>query len=233
MKKKILVVGFLFLGVFLLSFYKLNPKVFVIGDSISIFYGPYLKKCLEKDFVYDRKRDKGEAMKDLDNPIGANGGDSNMVLAYLNELAADSSFYTDIFLINCGLHDIKIDRKTGKRAVSLDKYRENVLAIYQCIKDMGARMIWINSTPVNDTIHNSKNVGFYRYNQDVCEYNRVADSILVSKEVPIIDLYSFSLTFPLDAYMDHVHYKDEYRDRQAKFISDFLKNISKIDVCVN
>lgn len=220
---KVIIGGILLIGAFLFSFSSILPKVFVIGDSISIFYGPYLKKYLEKDFIYDRKRDKGEAMKDLDNPIGANGGDSNMVLEYLNNLSKDSTFFTDFFVINCGLHDIKTDRKTGKRVVPLDVYRNNLIEIYQCVKDMKAQMIWINSTPVNDTIHNSKNVGFYRYNKDVCEYNRVADSIFISKGVPVIDLYSFSSTFPLDAYMDHVHYKEYYRDKQAKYISDFIK----------
>lgn len=58
----------------LLSFTTARPRLFVIGDSISIFYGPYLKKYVEGKFDYDRKRDKGEAMKNLDNPVGANGG---------------------------------------------------------------------------------------------------------------------------------------------------------------
>ena len=31
-------------------------SVFVIGDSISIYYGPHLKMMLGSDFDYDRKR---------------------------------------------------------------------------------------------------------------------------------------------------------------------------------
>ena len=102
----------------LLSFTTARPRLFVIGDSISIFYGPYLKKYVEGKFDYDRKRDKGEAMKNLDNPVGANGGDSRMVLSYLKELSADPSFKADVLLLNCGLHDVKTDPKTGKLKLS-------------------------------------------------------------------------------------------------------------------
>ncbi|MEM7108775.1 MAG: hypothetical protein AAF519_11155, partial [Bacteroidota bacterium] len=62
------------------------PKIFVIGDSISIHYGPYLAQYLGTDFQYARKGDNGEAFKNLDIPVGANGGDSRMVLDYLREL---------------------------------------------------------------------------------------------------------------------------------------------------
>ena len=53
------------------AFHLRKPKVFVIGDSISMHYGPYLKRSLEGFFEYDRKRDERQAQEDLDNPIGA------------------------------------------------------------------------------------------------------------------------------------------------------------------
>lgn len=55
-------------------------NLFVIGDSVSIHYGPYLKKMIEYKFNYDRKRGIEQALEDLDTPIGANAGDSKMVL---------------------------------------------------------------------------------------------------------------------------------------------------------
>lgn len=60
-------------------------KLFVIGDSASIHYGPYLKKMTEDKFQYDRKRGEEQALMDLDKPIGANAGDSRMLLEYLRE----------------------------------------------------------------------------------------------------------------------------------------------------
>lgn len=209
----------------LFSFTLHQPKLFVIGDSISIFYGPYLKQYVEGKYEYDRKRDKGEAMKDLDNPIGANGGDSRMVVAYLKELSKDKGFHTDVLLVNCGLHDTKTHPETGKKQVSLEEYRHNLDTIYRLSKKMNVKLVWVNCTPVNDSIHNSKGVAFHRYNRDAIRYNEVADSLFGAKRVPVIDMYSFSSRFPLDAYMDHVHYSMEYRKLQAAYIASFLNNL--------
>lgn len=207
------------------SFTLLQPKLFVIGDSISIFYGPYLKQYVEGKYLYDRKRDKGEAMRDLDNPIGANGGDSRMVVKYLKELSENNRFHADLLLVNCGLHDMKTNLQTGKQQVSLEDYRHNLDTIHQLSEKMKVRLVWVNCTPVNDSIHNSKGVTFYRYNRDVVRYNEVADSLFAAKRVPVIDMYSFSSQFPLDAFMDHVHYSIEYRKLQAAYIAGFLENL--------
>ena len=40
----------------------------------------------EDKFDYDRKRDKGEAMINLDKPVGANGGDSRIVLVQVTRI---------------------------------------------------------------------------------------------------------------------------------------------------
>lgn len=216
----------LLLAIFsLCSFAMRQPRLFVIGDSISIFYGPYLKQYIEGKYEYDRKRDKGEAMKDLDNPIGANGGDSHMVVEYLKELARDRNFRTDVLLVNCGLHDTKTDPQTGKKQVALEQYRHNLDTIYQLSKKMKVRLVWVNCTPVNDSIHNSKGVAFHRYNRDAIRYNQVADSLFRTKGIPVIDMYAFASRFPLDAYMDHVHYSTEYRKLQAAYIAGFLENL--------
>jgi hypothetical protein len=61
-----------------------KKTVFVIGDSISIHYGPFLKKMVNEKYNYDRKGNMEDALKNLDKAIGANGGDSSMVLEYLN-----------------------------------------------------------------------------------------------------------------------------------------------------
>lgn len=55
-------------------------SVFVIGDSISIGYGPHLKAMLEGRLGYDRIRKADESSDDLDGPIGENGGDSTTAL---------------------------------------------------------------------------------------------------------------------------------------------------------
>lgn len=223
-KKYINRLGFVAMTLCCLSFTLSRPKVFVIGDSISIHYGPYLNKYLDGKMEFDRKRDKGEAMVDLNTPIGANGGDSRMVLDYLKELKKDPSFQTDYLLINCGLHDIKTHRQTGKVQIITEQYRQNLDSICQLAKQMRVKMIWMNSVPVNDSVHNAANVGFYRYNRDAVRYNAIADSLFRANGLPIIDLYSFSAKFPKEAYMDHAHYHPVYRELQAAFIAGFLEN---------
>ena len=57
--------------------------LFILGDSISIHYGPYLKEFVSGKMVVQRKGGMGRAVGNLDAAEGANGGDSGMVLSYL------------------------------------------------------------------------------------------------------------------------------------------------------
>ena len=212
------------LFVLIASFALHPPKVFVIGDSISIHYGPYLKNSLKDFFEYDRKRDKGEALKDLDNPVGANGGDSGMVLDYLRQLEKDKDFKTDYLLVNCGLHDIKRKSPNDSTQVSLKKYKDNLQSIIKISKTMKMKLVWVNSTPVVDTIHN-KRVPFFRFEKDLIRYNRAADSIMIQANVPIIDLFTFTKKFIPAGYLDHIHYKKYIREKQADFIAGSLTAI--------
>ena len=62
-------------------------KVYVIGDSISIQYGPHLQAYLKGTMGYARKEGEEKALLNLDCPQGANGGDSSMVLSFLKARA--------------------------------------------------------------------------------------------------------------------------------------------------
>lgn len=221
------IVGIVIILIISLSADSPKKQILMIGDSISILYGPYLKEYLQDKFAYRVKGNLKDAIVNLDNPNGANAGNSRMILEYFKHYnEAEIKFSDDIILLNCGLHDIKTDPKTGLVAISLNEYKSNLDSIYQIIKHLNKKLIWINSTPVNDSIHNSKQVGFYRFNNDVIKYNSAADSIFNSYQVPIIDLYSYSKSFPLNSYSDHIHYKTEYSILQARFISDVLFSIN-------
>ena len=84
-------------------------NVLLIGDSISMDYGQYLQDFLADGIHVYGKPDHGEAYLDLDIPLGGNGGDSSMVLEYL-ENAEEDVLSCDWFFFNCGLHDIKHNR---------------------------------------------------------------------------------------------------------------------------
>ena len=82
-------------------------KVLLIGDSISLYYSPYLQDYLKDQIVLYRKEDPKDAFANLDHPTGPNGGDSARVLNYLKDRFKAEAPDFDLFAFNCGLHDIK------------------------------------------------------------------------------------------------------------------------------
>ena len=134
-------------------------KVFVLGDSISMHYGPYLETYLQGIFAYDRKG-KNQECKNLNIASQVNGGDSSNVLEYL-QILPDLEY--DVLLLNCGLHDIKICE--GVRQVSEEDYRKNLTEAIELVLGRGKKVIWVNSTPVNDEQHNRMCKAFSRYNE--------------------------------------------------------------------
>ena len=199
-------------------------KIFVIGDSVSIHYGPYLKKMINHKFEYDRKRGIEQALTDLDRPIGANAGDSRMVMEYLAEEYQKNTKY-EILLINCGLHDVRVDRASNKVQVELKEYRINLTKIIEISKSMANKTIWVGLTPVIDEIHNSRKEGVLRYSSDVYAYDIAAKEIMWQYNIPCIDMYNFTRNLGTDIYLDHVHFKEEIRELQATLIADYLNCI--------
>ena len=216
---------------FLVSVYMITgwsaplPKLFVIGDSISIQYGPFLEKYLQGITRYERKQDDGTAMKNPDYPTGANGGDSGMVLKYLMHKLNEPGFKPDYLLLNCGLHDIKRNPATREIQVPEKEYRENLETIFQLLKKNNIRLIWMRTTPVVDSIHNTKSSSFHRFAADVETYNRIADELCQNHKVPVIDLYSFSKQLDEEQFKDHVHYKEPASALQAAFIAGVVQTI--------
>ena len=39
-------------------------------------------------------------------------------------------------------------------------------------------------------------------------------------KIPVIDIYTFTIKFIPDGYIDHVHYNNEVRQKQADFIAE-------------
>jgi hypothetical protein len=199
-------------------------NVYVVGDSISLHYGPYLEKYLAGFAGYARKTGREKALDGLDLPRDANGGDSGAVLAFLRALAAQGRWPADLLLFNCGLHDIKTHPATGARQVPMGRYADHLAAILQTIENLGPRPIWIRSTPFDEENHNRKSVGFHRYVADLDAYNDTADRIMRAHGVDIIDLHGFTLRLgrPSELIVDHVHFREEVRALQGAFIAGWL-----------
>ncbi len=217
------------LAAVLFSFKSNIPAVFLIGDSISIQYGPYLTKYTDGIIRLSRKEDNGNAIKNLDVPTGANGGDSRMVLEYLRSKLGDPGFRPDYLLLNCGLHDIKHNPGSGQIQVTETEYRDNLFSIVSLLKEKNIKPVWIRTTAVVDTIHNSRSRSFKRYAGDLDRYNEIADQVCKENNIPEIDLYGFTRRLGITQFTDHVHYKEEARALQAAFIAGQLIQIIQKD----
>ncbi len=202
-------------------------KVYVLGDSISLHYGPYLQACLNGIMVYERKEDTDAALANLDVPQGANGGDSSMVLAFLQAKARCGGMDADVMLLNCGLHDIKTDPVTGAKQIPLPQYEQNLNAILDLSATLRPQLIWLRTTPCDEAVHNRPGMAFHRFAADCAAYNRAADTIMRARGVPVIDLYTFTSNLGDDLYCDHVHFHEHIRQQQAAFIAGWLMGFTQ------
>jgi len=196
-------------------------KVYVVGDSISIHYGPYLEQYLKGIIDYSRKRDEDDA------ELGANGGDSSCVLRFLEYKLKSGGIDADLILFNCGLHDIKTDPATGKKQVPIEQYKTNLEKILPVIRMLKAKPVWVRTTPCDEKIHNREGMTFYRFSADVREYNRAADEVMRVNSIPVIDLYTFTINLGDNLYCDHVHFQEHIREKQASFIAGWLSAFLK------
>jgi lysophospholipase L1-like esterase len=201
------------------------PSVFVIGDSISMEYGPFLQTMLAGRFGYARKSGEEEALRDLDTPRGANGGDSQRVLAYLRALQDRGGWRADLLVLNCGLHDIKRNPATGERQVSPEGYRDNLRAILELLGELGVPLLWVRTTPVDDETHRAEEKTFIRLADDVEVYNRLADEVMAEAGVAVADLFSLttSLGSPEQVIRDHVHFHEWVCRVQAAYLAGAIE----------
>jgi len=197
-------------------------NLYVVGDSISIHYGPDLKRYLAGVMGYARKEGEEEALLNLDKPSGANGGDSSMVLSFLKGKAAAGGVDADLVLVNCGLHDIKTDPQTRRQQIPIEDYATNLRAIIEVVAKMDSQLIWIRTTPLDEAVHNKSAVGFHRFSTDHEAYLRVADEIMAAAHVPVIDLHTFTAKLGPDLFCDHVHFHESIREKQAAYIAGWL-----------
>ena len=211
----------------ILSAFYLNPtpRLFVIGDSISMQYGPHLERLLQGVLEYQRKQDDAGANPELGVPAGPNGGDSRMVLEYLRLKTKDPEFDPDYLLLNCGLHDIKRYPDSAENQVPPDSYRDNLQSILDLMRQKDIQVIWVRTTPVVDSIHNTKQKSFKRYSADLATYNQIADEVMAASNIPSIDLHAFTEKLGADQFIDHVHYSEPSRKLQAAFIAGYFSRV--------
>lgn len=149
------------------------PKVVLVGDSIRMGYAPLVAKKLEGKVLV------------ISHP--ANGGDSANVLRNLTEWVIREK--PTLIHLNCGLHDLKLDKQTKKYQVELAQYEANLREIAMRIrKETNAALVFANTTPIHDARHAKRGASFDRFDTDVGRYNAVAYAVMRELGVTVHDL---------------------------------------------
>lgn len=184
-------------------------RVVLIGDSICIGYGRYVK---------GRLRNRAEVLVPEET-----SGNSRNILANLDHWAID--VYPQVVHLNCGLHDIRRETGSDTTAISLEEYKHNVRRIFERLKrETKAKVIWATTTPVLERWHRENNK-FDRLEKDLIDFNIAAANIAEEMHVPIDNLYGMLVEANLGELLlfDGWHYKEEGYSLMGRTVADFIK----------
>ncbi len=188
------------------------PKVFLIGDSISIGYTPEVIHHLrEKAFVSRAK---------------ANCGDTKRGLSALDNWLGSTKW--DLIHFNWGLHDLcyrnpevkavgNRDKVNGTQSVPIAQYRKNLEQLVLRLKKTGAKLIWASTTKVPQG-----EIG--RFAGDELKYNKVALEIMQKHGVAINDLHQLSTSLDASLFRKRgdVHYTSQGSALLGKKVADHI-----------
>lgn len=174
-----------------------KPIVVLVGDSIRLGYAPV---------VAEKLSDKAQVISPTEN-----GGDSANVLKHLDEWVIRQKPAVVVF--NAGLHDLKVDTKTGEHQVSLEAYGKNLGEIIRRLeRETSARLIFATTTPIHDARHAARKAGFSRNEADVEAYNKAAREVIGrSAVVTVLDLHETAQNLGVERALlaDGTHFTPE------------------------
>ena len=147
--------------------------VYLIGDSVRLASEPYTRAALpEADIVSPSE----------------NCRSSHDVLEHIGQWT-EGATVGDIIHINCGLHDIRHNQGCNEPVADIETYRNNLIRIFDYLKQTGAKIIWASSTPFLESVHNIVKPS-RRYLADLKAYNRVAEDLARQYGFAVNELYS-------------------------------------------
>ena len=172
-----------------------DPRVLIVGDSISIGYTPFVTKMLE-----------GKAY--VEHNIG-NGGPTSNGAAHIEEWLKDGNW--DVIHFNFGLHDLKL-MDNGKHQVSLEEYETNLGVIVAAMKKTRAKLVFATTTPVPEGKQNP-----VRLTADVPRFNAAALRVMERNNVAVDDLYGAAMKRITEMQRpNNVHFTDPGYEELAK-----------------
>ncbi|BDC47772.1 hypothetical protein F183_A00880 [Bryobacterales bacterium F-183] len=149
------------------------PRILLIGDSISIGYTLGVRAKL--------------AGKANVHRILENAGPTINGTGKIEQWLGNDTRPWDLVHVNFGLHDLKRDDGLN-RQVSTEDYERNLRDIIRKVKARSRHVIWASTTPVPEG-----KVSPHRVPADVAIYNAIAAKVMHDEQIPINDLYAFSL----------------------------------------
>ncbi len=190
----------------------MSKNVFLIGDSIRIWYQRFLLEFLPEGWTVDGP---DENCKDSEN-----------ILESLDHWVGDKE--PDYLLVNCGLHDIRFCPNEKKLQTNPKVFEKNLEEIFFKLKKLqNTNVFWKTITPINQEQYNSlrkDSSPYQRFEKDLIRYNNIAISVAKRISIPIIDLSDKNLTEKLRSeIIDGVHFTENGYKIIAEKIAQHLK----------
>lgn len=183
------------------------PQVLIVGDSISMGYGPVVKRLLEGKAVVTRPNENCES--------------TQKGVAKLDEWLGNTKY--KVIYFNFGLHDLKhvdaVTKEPSAKATDplltpLPIYAANLAIIAKKLKATGAKVIFATTTPVPD--HPGSPL---REPEAPAKYNKVAIAVMANEGIEVDDLYNLALPQIKQIQIpDNVHYIPEGYEAFGKHI---------------
>lgn len=192
-----------------------KSKILILGDSISIAYTPFVKQQLVD-------------VADVSRPILKNGRDENCDgttkgVKNLDQWLIEAG-PVDLIFFNFGLHDLKRNNPDTKansnnpadpRQAEPEVYREQLSKIVSRLKQTGARLVFVTTTPVpKGGVKPWRDVG------GPLHYNAIARMVVDSQGIEVLDLYTPALQNLAEWQQPvNVHFNNEGSEELAKLVS--------------
>ncbi len=193
-----------------------KTKIILLGDSIRMGYQPYLIEHL---------KDVAEVWAPEENCE-----DSACIIRNKEKWFAGKD--PDIVYMNCGLHDIYLDKgETCRRSV--EDYGANLEIILDWIRGQcaNASLIVATTTPVIESrqITSPTYLRLVRKNSDVIRYNKKMLDIAAARGLETDDLHSVLSRENLENMLieDGIHLNAKAADMLGRHIAETIRNIKK------
>ena len=186
------------------------PRVVLLGDSIRIGYAPLVAKKLEGIAV-------------VVHPGMENCADTPTTLKGLDRWLADTK--PAVVHFNCGLHDLKFDKKTKAYQVPPDRYEAHLRAIVERLRRATPNVVFATTTPILDDRHAARKAAFDRFDKDVTAFNERAVGVMRDLGVPVNDLNRIVADGGADKLLgkDGTHYTPAGYERLADAVADSVR----------